>query len=141
TPTFTTGTSGNDFNISTSGTVNIFNIPDASATIRGFINTSDQAFNGNKTFNSDLKVNGLTIGMGSGQNGQNTALGNGALGTGTGTRNTAVGYGAMQNYSGTSFDNNTSIGYSNLVSLTSGNANTSVGAEAMLSLTTGVRNT
>ena len=99
------------------------------------INT--QAFSGSKTFNSDLKVNGLTIGRGTGQNGQNTALGNGALGTGTGTRNTAIGYGAMQSYSGTSFDNNTSVGYSNLVSLTSGNANTSVGAEAMLSLATG----
>ena len=39
------------------------------------------------------------------------------------------------------FDNNTSIGYSNLVGLTSGNANTSVGAEAMMSLTTGAHNT
>ena len=95
----------------------------------------------NATFSSDVNVNGLTIGKGTGQNSQNTAIGASALGSGTGSRNTAIGYGAMQNYSGASFDNNTSIGYSNLVSLTSGNANTSVGAEAMMSVATGMHNT
>ena len=139
--TFATGTSGTDFNISNSGTLNTFNIPDASATSRGLVTINNQVFNGSKTFSSDLNVNGLIIGKGAGQNGQNTAIGSSALGSGTGTRNTAIGYGAMQSYSGTSFDNNTSVGYSNLVGLTSGHANTSVGAEAMMSLTTGVRNT
>ena len=92
-------------------------------------------------FTSDLSINGLIIGKGAGQNGQNTAIGAAALGSGTGTRNTAIGYFAMKSYSGSSTDNNTSVGYSNLVSLTTGHANTSVGAEAMLSLSTGTNNT
>jgi len=103
--------------------------------------TTNQTISGNKTFNSDLHVNGLLIGKGAGQGDQNTAVGASALGSGTGSRNTAVGYGAMQNYSGTSFDNNTSVGYSNMSALTSGKANTSIGAEAMLALTTGTNNT
>jgi len=106
------------------------------ATITGTLNVA-----GSTTLTKDLSVNGLIVGKGAGQNDQNTAIGANALGSGTGSRNTAVGYIAMANYNGTSFDNNTSIGYSNLVSLTSGNANTSVGAEAMLSLTTGTHNT
>jgi hypothetical protein len=141
TQTFVAGTGGTDFTIVSSGTLNTFNIPDASSTARGLVTISDQAFSGNKTFNSDLKVNGLIIGKGTGQDDQNTAFGASALGSGTGTRNTAIGFGAMQNYSGTSFDNNTSVGYSNLVSLTNGHANTSVGAEAMLSVSTGAYNT
>ena len=103
--------------------------------------TTDQSVAGNKQFNADLQVNGITIGKGAGQDDQNTAIGRDALGSGTGTRNTAVGYGAMQSYSGTSFDNNTSIGYQNLVNLTTGNANTAVGAETMISLQTGDHNT
>jgi len=140
-PTFATGTLGNNINISSSGSLYTFNIPDASDTSKGLVTFTDQVFNGAKTFNSDLIVNGLTIGQGIGQNGQNTAIGHEALGSGTGTRNTAVGYVAMHNYSGTSFDNNSSFGYGNMVGLTTGNANTSVGAEAMMGLTTGSENT
>ena len=47
----------------------------------------------------------------------------------------------MLSYTGSSFDNNTSVGYSNLVSLSTGAYNTSVGAEAMMSITTGNNNT
>ncbi|WP_363152164.1 tail fiber domain-containing protein [uncultured Mucilaginibacter sp.] len=47
----------------------------------------------------------------------------------------------MLNYVGTSFDNNTSVGYFNMVGLTTGNANTSVGGETMLSVGTGSSNT
>jgi hypothetical protein len=93
------------------------------------------------TFSKDLTVNGIVVGLGLGQNGQNTAIGANALGTGTGTRNTAIGYVALANYSGTSFDNNTGIGYSNMVNLTSGQQNTSIGAESMMALTTGSANT
>jgi hypothetical protein len=103
--------------------------------------TTDQTISGKKTFSSDLRVNGLTIGKGTGQNDQNTAIGSSALGSGTGSRNTAVGFAAMQHYNGISFDNNTSVGYSNMAALTSGSANTSIGAEAMLTLTTGTNNT
>jgi hypothetical protein len=62
-------------------------------------------------------------------------------GTSTGVRNTAIGNSAMQNYVGTSFDNNTSVGYNNLVGLTTGSGNTSIGAESMMALSTGTQNT
>jgi len=112
------------------------------STTKNFVDlTTNQTITGAKTFSSDITVNGVKIGLGTGNNGQNVAIGAGALASGTGTRNTAVGYGAMRQYSGTSYDNNTSIGYFNLPVLTSGNANTSVGAESMMALTTGVANT
>jgi hypothetical protein len=112
------------------------------STTKNFVDlTTNQTITGAKTFSSDITVNGVKIGLGTGNNGQNVAIGADALASGTGTRNTAVGYGAMRQYSGTSFDNNTSIGYFNLPVLTSGNANTSVGAESMMALTTGVANT
>ncbi len=81
--------------------------------------TTNQTISGQKTFSSDISVNGVKIGRGLGNDGQNVAIGADALASGTGTRNTAVGYGAMRQYSGTSFDNNTSIGYFNLPVLTS----------------------
>ncbi|MBM3922835.1 MAG: hypothetical protein FJ340_06485 [Sphingomonadales bacterium] len=113
----------------------------ASLTNGGIVTTSAQTFSGSKTFSSDITVNGVKVGRGAGNNGQNIAIGADALASGTGTRNTAVGYGAMRQYNGTSFDNNTSIGYWNMSALTSGNGNTSVGAESMLSITTGTQNT
>jgi hypothetical protein len=103
--------------------------------------TTAQTIAGRKTFSSDITVNGVKIGRGNGNNDQNVAVGADALASGTGTRNTAVGYGAMRQYSGTSFDNNTSVGYFNLPALTSGSGNTSIGAESMMALTTGTENT
>ena len=103
--------------------------------------TTAQTIAGAKIFNSDITVNGVKIGLGTGNNGQNVAVGAGALASGTGTRNTAIGYGAMGQYSGTSFDNNTSVGYYNLPALTSGSGNTSIGAESMMALTTATANT
>ncbi|PLB18021.1 MAG: hypothetical protein TRG1_3158 [Flavobacteriaceae bacterium FS1-H7996/R] len=103
--------------------------------------TTNQTIAGIKTFSSDITVNGVKIGRGDGNNGENTAVGNGALGTGTGSRNSAFGNGALRSYSGTGFDNNTSVGYSNLPGLTTGSGNTSVGAESMMGLSIGTSNT
>jgi hypothetical protein len=90
----------------------------------------------NATFNTQ------TIGKGNASGDSNLAVGAGAMnGVSTGHRNTAIGNSAMQNYVGTSFDNNTSVGYSNLVGLTTGSGNTSVGAESMMALSTGTSNT
>lgn len=58
--TFNTGTSGTDFNISSLGNTATWNLPDASATARGLVNTSSQAFLGIKTFNTGVTVLGAT---------------------------------------------------------------------------------
>ena len=104
--------------------------------------TTNQTIGGNKVFTSNASFNGQSIGKGNATGGENLAVGAGAMNAvSTGVRNTAIGNSAMLNYEGTSFDNNTSVGYSNLVSLTTGSGNTSVGAESMLALTTGTSNT
>ena len=124
-----------------SGTLPIANGGTGSAT-KNFVDlTTNQTITGAKTFSSDITVNGVKIGRGTGNNGENVAVGADALASGTGTRNTAIGYGAMRQYSGTSFDNNTSVGYYNLPALTSGSGNTSIGAESMMALTTATANT
>jgi hypothetical protein len=108
----------------------------------GFVDlTTAQTVAGAKTFSSDLNINGVKIGRGLGNNDQNVAVGAGALASGTGTRNTAVGYRAMLQYSGTSFDNNTSVGYHNMLGLTTGGANTSMGGETMFAVGSGSNNT
>jgi len=49
TQTFSTGTAGTDFGISSSGSVHTFNLPDAGATARGLVTSSNQTFGGTKT--------------------------------------------------------------------------------------------
>jgi len=54
TQTFATGTSGTDFNISSSTSTHTFNIPSASTSNRGLITTVSQTLGGTKTFNDGL---------------------------------------------------------------------------------------
>lgn len=54
TQTFTTGTSGSDFGISSTTSTHTFNIPDAGSSARGLVTTGTQTFGGAKTFNSQL---------------------------------------------------------------------------------------
>ncbi|GAT63799.1 beta strand repeat-containing protein [Paludibacter jiangxiensis] len=70
TQTFATGTTGTDFNITSSGTVHTFNIPDASASARGLVTTTAQTFSGDKTFNADITI----FGKGEGGTPTNTVI-------------------------------------------------------------------
>ena len=58
TAVLSTGTSGIDFNISTTGTAHTLNIPDASATARGLVTTGTQTIAGDKTFLGDITIQG-----------------------------------------------------------------------------------
>jgi hypothetical protein len=104
--------------------------------------TTAQTVAGVKTFSSNAFFNGQRIGKGNATGGENLAVGSEALnGVSTGTRNTALGQRSMYSYVGTGSANNTSVGYYNMLSLTTGSGNTSVGAESMVSLLTGISNT
>lgn len=62
--TFATGTSGSDFNISSSSSTHTFNIPDAASSARGLVSTSAQSFSGTKNFNALLTaVSGIDLGV------------------------------------------------------------------------------
>jgi hypothetical protein len=58
--TFATGTSGTDFNISSSGSIHTFNIPTASNLARGLVSILAQTFAGVKTFLSAPILDSLT---------------------------------------------------------------------------------
>jgi hypothetical protein len=60
---FASSTTGTDFTITSSGNTHTFNLPSASASARGFVNTTTQAFTGNKFFNGNLENStDLTVG-------------------------------------------------------------------------------
>ena len=143
-----TGSVANVGTISGSSTANgatitsgVLSLTPADGTNGGIVTTGTQTFAGSKIFSSDINVNGVIIGRGLGNDGANVAIGASALASGTGTRNTAVGYGAMRQYRGTSFDNNSSLGYYNMLGLTTGAANTSMGGETMFAVGAGSNNT
>jgi hypothetical protein len=86
----------------------------------------------------DLKVNGMTVGLGNGNGISNTAIGKDALLANTGSSNTAIGFSTLSATTGSS---NTAIGEYALWSNTSGYNNTASGVDVLSSNTTGFRNT
>jgi hypothetical protein len=88
----------------------------ADGTNPGLISTGAQTIAGAKTFNSDLVVNGMTVGKGGGNVSNNTAVGFNAL-----TANVA---------SGTPGINNTALGYNSLSANTTGGNNVAIGNAA-----------
>ena len=88
----------------------------------------------------DLKVNGLTVGLGGGSIASNTATGNDALAANTiGDYNSAAGTRAL--YSNTTGFANSATGYQALFSNTIGQSNTATGVEALYSNAGGYYNT
>lgn len=123
---FATGTSGTDFNISSSGNTHTFNIPDASGVARGLVTTGAQTFAGVKTFNSDINVRGAVFGIGGGGVLTNLAAGANALNANTtGSANVGVGAGALVANTTGSF--NIAIGNNTLVNNNSGAFNIAIG--------------
>lgn len=57
--TFATGTSGNDFNISSNQNIHTFNIPNASSSNRGLVSTGNQTFSGTKTFANSPNISSI----------------------------------------------------------------------------------
>jgi hypothetical protein len=88
----------------------------------------------------DLKVNGLTVGLGGGARSGNTAIGQGALNLNTtGIENTAVGSNTLSIT--TNGNGNTSIGVQTLSGTISGTGNTAIGVRALAYNKTGNYNT
>jgi len=101
---------------------------------------TNQTIDGDKTFNSDLLVNGITLGKGGGDQISNTAIGNLALYSNTtGYSNTANGYGVL--YYNTTGNENTANGKGALQYNTAGSSNTANGMLALNRNTLGVGNT
>ena len=95
---------------------------------------------GNLTVTGDAIINTLTVGRGSGNITDNTALGGGALAANTtGSNNTALGKDALLNNTTGGF--NTAVGYGALETNDTGDLNTAVGRNALLDNTGGGSNT
>jgi hypothetical protein len=101
--------------------------------------TGDQTIAGLKTFSSDIKVNGLTVGRGSGDINSNTVLGLLALtGNTTGDANTAIGIESMRaNQNGS---RNSAVGFSTLKANVSASDNSAFGFNALRFVVTGSNN-
>ena len=132
----------------------------ADASNPGLVSTAAQTFAGSKTFDSDITVNGLTIGEGGGGVAKNTAIGLSAMSaTATGAENTAVGnlaltaltsgiynvaVGSESAMATTLGRDNVAVGYQTLKAATNAGFNTAVGNYALAALnstTTNDRNT
>jgi hypothetical protein len=82
TQTFSVGTAGTNFAISSSGGTHTFNIPDAGASARGLVTTGTQTFAGAKTFSGAISASNLS---GTNTGDQTITLTGDVTGTGAGS--------------------------------------------------------
>ena len=113
----------------------------ADGTNPGMVSTGTQTIAGTKTFNSDITVNTITVGLGSNSVATSTAVGYQSLHspTNSGVGNTGIGYQAL--FSNTTGVANTAIGRASLFSNTTGQSNTAIGYNSLGSNTTTNNNT
>ncbi len=105
---FATGTSGTDFAISSAGSTHTFNLPDASASVRGVVTTGSQVFGGVKTF-----ANGLSLSAVGGSNQTTRIVNIGTLHEGTASVN-QIGFNSGNNiYFGKGLNNGGVISWNN----------------------------
>lgn len=100
----------------------------------------DNNFSATQTFQTDITVNGMTVGLGAGSFTQNLAIGTGALESNdSGLYNTAIGTNALNQV----FDGaeNNAVGYGALEALVDGSENIAFGRSALGSLVNGNSNT
>lgn len=112
----------------------------ADASNPGIVSTSTQTFAGAKTFNSDLIINGITVGIGGGDPSSasyNVAFGLDALVNNTGWGNTAIG---RETLTQSANSTNTAVGFTALKVNTNGSNNVAVGARSTSSNTDGNEN-
>jgi len=102
----------------------------ADASSGGVVTTGDQTFAGNKTFVSDIKVNGITVGRGGGNVDENIAIGIAALPfNSTGYGNIAAGYIAL--FSNSTGNNNIAMGTNSLLNNNDGSDNIAIGTNTL----------
>ncbi len=136
---------------------NALTLTPADATNGGVVTAGTQTFGGNKSFQNDLNVNGITVGQGNagyglintvfGENAfasntvgtANVAVGSSSLKFNTGIENTSVGANSLL-YS-TAASGNTAMGYGSLVGITTGSYNTGIGRNSLGNIVTGSYNT
>ncbi|MEN9953386.1 MAG: hypothetical protein RLZZ520_1654 [Bacteroidota bacterium] len=134
-------------------TAGVLSLSPADGTNPGIVTTAAQTFAGAKTFSSDIKVNGISVGRGNNSAKGNTAIGNYALENNTqytpfsmfpfqlesgGFENTAIGEESMRN--NTSGMGNTAIGLQSLYNNTTGTFNVAIGYKPIHQNTTGAHN-
>ena len=122
------GNAAGRWDLGTNGTLNPDNdaVSDLGATSQRIKNAY---FSGVVTTNSDASINGVTVGLGGGAVGSNTAVGQNALvSTNTQGYNTAIGSASQQLSTSGKF--NVSIGYATLSNNISGTANIAMGQGA-----------
>lgn len=119
---------------------NTLNLQPASGSFGGVVTTVAQTFAGAKTFLSDITVNGMSVGIGTGSISSNIVLGASPLfgANVSGSANIALGtFSLVNNVSGSS---NIGIGLSSL-NQNNSSFNVGIGGESLLSNSSGLSNT